>query len=375
LCTSLQGYDFEDLLIFEDRPPELLSPQEKPLKLTPYLIRSTAEPIYALDIHPFHDLSNPSSTLYVSSTPSHPISLHRTLSTDLIGSFPLIHGPTEAYLSAYSLLFVPSTPSTFLAGTNSTLALFSLDRPYSTPILTIPTIPSTRNNLVGGGVGMKGIVSSLAISSSEILAAGTFTRCIGLYDHSGSGDSIAVFELPEGEDAGNGITSVKWDEAGRYLFVAERCSDVVLVYDVRVTGKQLGSLSGRKARTNQRLDIEVVEGTGTEVWAGGTDGVVRVWLGPWNEQPTEPSWNWSAGGIEDENVVEKVEPDPISSVGVHPSGTVLATCSGQRHLRDRFAENDSDSDETESRNSQSDDLSSKASEPAIYDNTLKIWSV
>ena len=217
---------------------------------------------------------------------------------------------------------------------------------------------------------MKGIVSSLAVSSSEMLAAGTFTRCIGLYDYSGSGDTIAVFGLPEGKEAGNGITDVKWDEAGQYLFVAERCSDFVLVYDVRVTGKQLGSLCGRKANTNQRLDIDIVEGTRTEVWAGGTDGVVRVWRGPWSEQPSEPGWEWNACDMEGQ-----LASDPISSVGVHPSRTVIATCSGQRHLKDSLAEDDSDSGDADSEAGIVDDSSSRASDPAMYDNTLKIWSL
>lgn len=56
-----------------------------------------------------------------------------------------------------------------------------------------------------------------------------------------------------------------------------------MVYDIRVAGKLLGWLAGREADTNQRLGIDVCVGTagtgGFEVWAGGQDGVVKVWEG------------------------------------------------------------------------------------------------
>ncbi len=170
---------------------------------------------------------------------------------------------------------------------------------------------------------MKGIVSALGISSEGILAAGTFTRFVGLYDQEGSGDCIAVFSLGNNDNKGNlgrkeddvgaGVTQVLWSPCGRYLYVAERKSDRVLVYDVRVTGRRLASLIGRRAGTNQRLGVEVVqvsagsnnggmmglEGGGSggssphEIWAGGMDGVVRVWRGPpRDEGDVAPTWEW-----------------------------------------------------------------------------------
>ncbi|KAI4287721.1 MAG: hypothetical protein L6R35_003014, partial [Caloplaca aegaea] len=78
----------------------------------------------------------------------------------------------------------------------------------------------------GGGVGVggiKGIVSALGMSPEGYLAAGTFSRWIGLYDGHGRGGSVGAFELdPSG---GTGITQVLWSADGRYLCVAERCSD------------------------------------------------------------------------------------------------------------------------------------------------------
>lgn len=145
------------------------------------------------------------------------------------------------------------------------------------------------------------------ISQDGVLAAGTFTRCIGLFSDEGQGDAIALFSIAgeeggkpeEGGIGGSGITQCIWSPCGTYLYVIERCSDGALIYDVRVTGKKLGWLKGRKALTNQRHHLEVVPSgggeasTGHEVWAGGTDGVVRVWKSPYErEGAISPDKEW-----------------------------------------------------------------------------------
>ena len=60
---------------------------------------------------------------------------------------------------------------------------------------------------------------------------------------------------------------------------------------------------------------------GGEVWAGGTDGVVRVWEGLGrSEGRVDADWGFKAHG------------DVVVGVGVHPGGGVLASCSGQRRF-------------------------------------------
>ncbi|MCJ1421197.1 hypothetical protein MMC32_007559 [Xylographa parallela] len=188
------------------------------------------------------------------------------------------------------------------------------------------TIPSRRRKIVGGGVGMKGIVSALAMSSEGILAAGTFGRWLGFYDSGGRGGTAGVFEVGrldedvDGVGDGAGITQLLWSLCGRYLCVVERGSDGIGVWDIRSTGKRVSWLRGREAKTMQRLSVEVV---GSDVWSGGTDGVVRVWEGLGeHEGLTDPAYEFRA------------HEDAVSSAVIHPSGTVLATCSGQRHAYD-----------------------------------------
>lgn len=147
-------------------------------------------------------------------------------------------------------------------------------------------------------MGMRGIVSALGISPHGILAAGTFSRGIGLYDGYGREGTRGVFETRESEGdekdkwAGTGITQLIWSTCGRYLCVVERESDGIGVWDIRGSGRRLAWLQGRCGRTNQRLEAAVMGG---EVWAGGTDGNVRVWEGLGKgEGDLDPAWQFHA---------------------------------------------------------------------------------
>ncbi|KAI9705435.1 MAG: hypothetical protein M1836_006190 [Candelina mexicana] len=311
--------------------------------------------------------NDPSTTLYLSTPRDHPIRLTSALHPASLAIYPLICPTTEKYLTPHSLIFTHSGTH-FLTGSDSLISVFDISRPGSGPTERHATIPSKRKKIVGGGVGMKGIVSCLNLSNRGVLAAGTFTRSVGLYDSQGSGDCIAVFSVADNKDeeegiGGAGVTQVLWSSCGTYLYVAERKSDGVLVYDIRVAGKRLGSLTGRRADTNQRLGVDVVDnGRGNEIWAGGTDGTVRVWehVGEM-EGAQDPVREWRAHG------------DPVTSSIVHPSGSVVATCSGQRHgLTSAVG---SDSEESEASDSPASRSSSPLIEDITPDNSLKIWKI
>ena len=154
---------------------------------------------------------------------------------------------------------------------------------------------------------MRGIVSALSLqpapenSDTGMLAAGTWTRWIGLYDMGGMGGTVATWSIADAADkdagiGGMGVTQTAWSPCGRYLFIVERKSRGVLVYDVRATGKLVCWLEGRRAETNQRLEVDVFGAEeGAELWAGGTDGIVKVWEGVgMTEGAQERSWEWRA---------------------------------------------------------------------------------
>ncbi|KAJ5770133.1 uncharacterized protein N7511_002184 [Penicillium nucicola] len=315
-------------------------------------------------IYPFYNLTDPSTTLFLSSVRDHPIRLSSALAPTNMASYSLVNPMTEAYITPHSMIYPSILGGThFLTGSDSLISLFDISRPGNQgPITSIPTIPSKRKQIVGGGVGMKGIVSALAVNPSGdgVLAAGTFTRNIGLYSSNGSGESLGTFSIAKTEAnrdiGGRGVTQLVWSPCGRYLYIAERKSDGVLVYDIRVLGQMLGHLRGRKALTNQRMNIDVVpsgpDGS-HEVWAGGTDGMMRVWRDPiFSAEDKDPDWEF------------RVHDDTVSSTILHPMGSVVATCSGQRHYDQDDSSDDSSADEDGS-----------VMSARKVDNSLKVWSM
>ncbi len=240
---------------------------------------------------------------------------------------------------------------------------------------------------------MRGIVSALSVQSSPkneeagMLAAGTWTRWVGLYDMGGMGGTVATWSIAEAADKdagirGTGVTQTAWSPCGRYLFVIERKSRGVLVYDVRVTGKLVCWLEGREAETNQRLGVDIFEAeTGTEIWAGGVDGVVRIWEGVgMSEGAQEKSWEWRAhdGKFDGEVWVKWImlicEADTVTSAIVHSSGTVFATCSGQRsYLSFSKDEVDETNDEQISDGKEQSPRQSSHIRPRTPDNSIKVW--
>jgi hypothetical protein len=189
---------------------------------------------------------------------------------------------TEAYISPSSLLFVDNDH--FVAGAKDSLAVFNIHTQEG-PIYESATRKGRKARKLYGAdaAGIGGIVSSLALSCDNILAAGTYNRQVGLFENAGQGQSMTAFDLSynDVDDSllkGNGVSQLAWSPCGKYLFVAERQSDALLVYDIRHTGQRLSYLSGRKAQTLKlSFDLASDEYGKIDIWAGGTDGQVRVW--------------------------------------------------------------------------------------------------
>lgn len=325
--------------------------------LAPYAQFKSPDPIWAFAANPLFNLQDASSTHVLVSRRDRYITLHNALwdisdsptsqepqPTPLtpinihtpITSYKLINHLTEAITAPLSLAYSP-TGTHFFAGGQSTISTFDLTH-TDNPIHTIPTIPSKRSKLKGGGRGFKGTIAALSVSPcASLLAAGARTRHIGIYDPL-SGAAVTQFALPRTADLshmrtgdqalmGAGVSSLKWSPCGSYLYVAERMSDVLLIYDVRNFALALGCCVGRRALTKQKLGFDVwgagagVYDSGThEVWAGGTDGRVRVWKDPYLKE----------GAIEADEVVgaDDGEGTPVVSTLVHASGSLAVTAHG-----------------------------------------------
>ncbi|TQW11978.1 WD40 repeat-like-containing domain [Cordyceps javanica] len=333
------------------------------------------EPSPCIAPAPYFSLSIPATQTFLVGSRDHPLHLYHAFPAASEKPMPLcmyklMRHETEAYITPSSMLW-PSPGTHFLCGSANRIDYFDASRPGSDgPIHTIHTIPSKRHLLKGGGVGMKGTVSALSNSppsapSSAIVAAGTWTRWMGLYDMYRADKAVANWSiagadlLEFGHDfGGQGIMQTRWSPCGRYLVVNERHASGLLVYDIRGNGKVLSVLAGRHCQTQQRLTCDAFgsadDGPGFELWAGTEAGTVQVWdeVGL-HYGVVYPKWEWDA------------HQSPIGSTILHPSGSVVATCAGAwRHP------SDGDIDGT-----QGGSNGSKVKTTILDGSGIKLWSI
>ncbi|KAI0428417.1 hypothetical protein F5Y09DRAFT_313107 [Xylaria sp. FL1042] len=356
--TALLTYSSINLVSGYIVPENLLSAGTE-LTLEPQAHIQLPEPSNVLSGAPYFSLAEPWTQQLLVSARDHPIQLFylapsspsptSTSSRSPISSYPFTKARSETFLTATSLLW-PSPGTHFIAGSRSLLGRFDIQRTGEEPVSRIRTIPSERHLSKGGGVGMRGTVSALGGqpmdtgNGASLVAAGTWTRWVGLYDFAQAGECVATWGIAaavqgtatcgntdgdksgsQSEDfdgiGGDGITQTIWSPCGRYLIICERKSRGALIYDVRVTGKLLGHLTGRDALGNQRVACDVYPGmdesSGFELWSGSSTGMVKVWEGVGSlEGPHAPAWEWAA------------HQSTVGSACLHPSGTVVVTCAG-----------------------------------------------
>ncbi|KAL9102707.1 MAG: hypothetical protein Q9163_002169 [Psora crenata] len=365
-------------------PPDLLDPLPSQLyhDLEPYTTHGLPEPTHATIIHPCYTLSSPQTCLYLTSPCNLPIRLLSPFAKGILATYPLVKSTTEAWIAPYSLLFNPRDLNTFFAGADGLVAAFDLQRNGEGPISKISTSkrrqrragPAARLDPTGN---MRGIVSAMAMNAEGVLAAGTFTGKLGLYNANSAAPLVTECNLPG--DARTGITSLHFNPSpfrSNYLLAVSRVCCSMHLFDIRNPSAPLSVLCGRQAKTQQRLSVDFTENG--EVWAGGTDGVVSVWEGVGlQDGELQAAWGWEAHG------------DVIGGVGVHPLGArVVASCSGSRRYdpprsyqgarpdcEDIEESEMSDTDSVSSQSVSASSASSQKSPASIPDSSLKLWAL
>lgn len=370
-------------------PEDLLESRDEPLTLRPHQTLQLATPTNVIATAPYYDIRIPNTDHLLVASHDHPIQLYQILppnKSDLdddiatgdsgapgsppIASYHFASPTTENYYPIHSLVW-PKPGTHFYVGTRDLIAQFDITRNGDGASALMPTIPSRRHIRKGNGIGMRGTVSALSVQPTSdnngyegLLAAGTWTRWVGLYDIARSGECAAVWNIQEAAESvvhtdppsgvghvsapterkstkgvalplqgigGAGINQTAWSPCGRYLLINERQSTGMLVYDVRGANRALGFLAGRDARTHQRMSCDIFPGLenvgGFEVWAGAVDGTVKVWEGVGNTEGCQwPSWDFSA--VDGAAGTQGVASPALGSVGLHYSGSVVATCAG-----------------------------------------------
>lgn len=70
--------------------------------------------------------------------------------------------------------------------------------------------------------------------------------------------------------------------------------------------------------------------------------------------------------------------DPVGSTAMHPSGSVVATCSGQRGTPGLNEDDDPDSDDSDDDEGSDEEEEESVASTSLHrtpDNTLKVWSI
>ncbi len=352
-------------------PSDLL--EAEPVQpLQPQASLQLPEPSQCIAPAPYFSLSNPATQTFLVGSRDHPLQLYHAFPTASekpapLCMYKLMRHETEAYITPSSMLW-PLPGTHFFCGSANRIDYFDASRPGSDgPVHTLHTIPSKRHLLKGGGVGMKGTVSALSDSPLDapgggVIAAGTWTRWMGLYDMCRVDKAVANWNIADADlqefgksFGGQGIVQTTWSPCGRYLVINERHASGLLVYDIRGNGKLLSVLAGRDCQTQQRLTCDTFgsanDDPGFELWAGTETGLVRVWdeVGL-HYGVVDPKWGWGAHEV------------PISSTIVHPSGSVVATCAGAwRHPSDGDIDSGSNG--------------SKVKAKILDGSAIKLWSI
>ncbi|EWC45438.1 hypothetical protein DRE_00837 [Drechslerella stenobrocha 248] len=380
-------------------PPDLLtSPTVHPL--LPYSISPLPSTPYCISPYPFASLSNPSAAVFLTSLHSHPIQLRSLLYPHITGTYPLIHTETEKYLIPYSLAWTPYGTH-FLAGTDSQIHLFDVSRANQGPIETYTTgkkrKKSSSANRQPDESNVRGIVSSLAIHpETHALAAGTYSRRVLLYSSpwqdaellasinlnntaaalpslrkAGLSNSNSASHTDVRDAAkGGGVTSLSFTTSGMHLLIAERKSGVLHIYDLRDMTQPYALLTGREALNNQKIgaSIGLFADSPDMVVSGGNDGIVRAWE-PFASAACDTQRE-SEGGIFANLKEWRAAEDPVTAAAVHPSGSVVATSSGQRK-RSSLSSAGSDRESDES----NDDSDGDGVSSGVWDNAIRIWAL
>ncbi|QDS74289.1 hypothetical protein FKW77_003613 [Venturia effusa] len=365
-------------------PEDLLSPGTFH-ELRPYSSVTSSDPIFSTAIYPHFNLQNHNTTLILYAARENGIKLKNALALDAANwaVYPLVCPTTEVWRAPHSLLF-NHEGTHFIAGSIAEFAIFDISRCNEEP-LERKKVGFRKNSGHYNPKGLdwtreitgpKDIISAMDLSVEDMFAMGTWGRKIAIYSGAGRGELITTFspdQVEGGSDRfGKGMSQVKWSPCGRYLYVAERHSAGIHMYDIRGAGKRVGCLMGREAKTAVKLSFDVVPtAEGSEIWAGGTDGKMRMWRNP-EQRGGVVSWDeeWSVHG----------ENDLVCATLVHASGSIVATVACKERYAFKAGSSDSasssssgaslssgseDEDEDEESDTECDSTSQKDAVPIV----------
>lgn len=272
-------------------------------------------------------------------------------------SWSLEHGTQDAYLHAYAIdvAYLPDQDPYLIVGADKTIAIFDYSR-LNGPVHRRNLGSSFEKSLSPEGpTFLSGSISALSCNHQlSLVAAGSHTRGVAIFDNYGTGRNVLSFSLKGSDTVGGGVSHLKWSLLRPwYLYVVERDSDCALLYDVR-TGvsegvQPLSVMTGRNAYGQLKLgaalclsenhDMSSSFDDYTEtIICGGSDGSIRGWENAWESNADDtsllPSWS------------RKIDTRGITEILVHPEGGLITCAAGDRRVRAQreWWDDDSESD-------------------------------
>ncbi|KAG9321519.1 hypothetical protein KVV02_001952 [Mortierella alpina] len=281
-------------------------------------------------------------------------------------------------------------------GSNNMIQIFDTARP-GRDSQKRPTVPTRKSKK-----GQKGVISCLAFNpdQSDLYAAGSYLKTIGLYDaraeelllllrdkshrphHRANKDgAVKDQDVPQRQRSADavppmgGVTQLQFSPDGLYLYSASRQDAYIRCWDIRNTAHVLHRLERPGELTNQRISFDISY-DGQWLTTGDMNGDISVF------DLTSPE---DAGT---DRLVARYHghDDVVSAAAFHPSGSMLATSSGQRKYEldcfakdlnsDSDADSDSDSGVDNGASSQDDaEAITPKSISTTVDNSIRLWSL
>jgi len=126
-----------------------------------------------------------------------------------------------------------------------------------------PTVPTRKSRK-----GQKGVISCLTFNPdhSDLYAAGSYLKTIGLYDARTDGLLMLLRDKGKKSQQQNnnnrhsdmgGVTQVQFSPDGQYLYSASRLDPWIRCWDIRDTAKVLYRMERPGALTNQRISFDI----------------------------------------------------------------------------------------------------------------------
>jgi WD40 repeat protein len=350
--------------------PDITKSKERGLKIDPVLKVCDGESVYDYCWYPYMRSSDPSSSVFISASRDLPIHMWDAYYGTIRASY-CTYDKYDQIVAPHSINF-NLDGSKIYAGLNNLIQIFDISRPGG-PIdkkLTTPTRKSKH--------GQKGIIACMDFNPdySGLLAAGSLSKSIGIYDTNNSNELIFQKKKLKG-----GVIQVQFSSDGNYLYSVSRQTDGIVCWDIRNTGKMLCDYI-RPGKTNQRISFDISK-DGKYLISGDKEGYLNVY--------ELKNFVKSAETLEELNNQEKkfesieplyrykVQKDTITSAAFHPYYPILFTCSGQRkfklNIEDYENENKITNSEHIINNKMEKQDENEMIESDISENVLSVWQV